>query len=129
MSLLTREVYGANSGSHYLRMYLIKQVPKDARKLEMCFDCSAFQYQLKQNKPFEDHVFQVRNTFKGSQNIRLILPLQTIFLNKKHKDTWSIDEIKEDKISKSSSTYFVSRADPVGHSSKGLVASIGAFVE
>ncbi|KAJ9109518.1 hypothetical protein QFC20_003262 [Naganishia adeliensis] len=61
-------------------MYLIKQVPKDARKLEMCFDCNAFQYQLNQNSHPKDHVFQ------------------TIFLNKKHKDTWSIDEIKEEKI-------------------------------
>lgn len=27
-------------------MYLIKQTPADQRKLEMSFDCSAFQYQL-----------------------------------------------------------------------------------
>ena len=45
----------------------------------------------------------------------LTYSMQTIFLNKKHKDTWSIDEIKEDKISKPFSsgifhknlTYFV----------------------
>ncbi|GJN92087.1 hypothetical protein Rhopal_005116-T1 [Rhodotorula paludigena] len=61
-------------------MYLIKQNPGDPRKLEMCFDCSAFQYQLNQGKPFEDHVFQ------------------TIFLNTKHKKYWSKDEIKKDKI-------------------------------
>ncbi|GAA5827196.1 hypothetical protein JCM11251_001165 [Rhodosporidiobolus azoricus] len=60
-------------------MYLIKE-NEDPRKLEMCFDCSAFQYQLKQNKPLEDHVFQ------------------TIFLNTKHRKYWSMDEIKEDKI-------------------------------
>lgn len=68
----------------------------------MCFDCSAFQYQLDQvcrvtlypagshdlfsdslpqDKPLEDHVFQ------------------TIFLNKKHEHTWTRDEIKKDKIS------------------------------
>jgi hypothetical protein len=67
----------------------------------MCFDCSAFQYQLDkvrqtpqgplarsaplltplQDRPLEDHVFQ------------------TIYLNKKHEDTWSKDEIKKDKIS------------------------------
>lgn len=34
-----------------------------------------------QDKPLEDHVFQ------------------TIYLNKKHEDTWSKDEIKKDKIS------------------------------
>lgn len=65
-------------------MYLIKNNPGDERKLEMCFDCSAFQYQLKeQNKPFDDHVFQ------------------TIFLNKKHQHLWSHKEIREDKISAS----------------------------
>jgi len=68
------------------RMYLIKQNPGDERKLEMCFDCSAFQYQLKeQDKPFDDHVFQ------------------TIFLNKKHQHLWSHKEIREDKISASAS--------------------------
>lgn len=49
----------------------------------MCFDCTAFQYQLDQEKPLEDHVFQ------------------TIFLNKKHEHTWTKDEIKKDKISQS----------------------------
>ena len=67
-------------------MYLIKQNPGDERKLEMCFDCSAFQYQLKEkDKPFDDHVFQ------------------TIFLNKKHQHLWSHKEIREDKISASAS--------------------------
>lgn len=47
---------------------------------EMCFDCSAFQYQLPQDKPFEDHIFQ------------------TIFLNNKHEETWSKHEIRKDKI-------------------------------
>ncbi|KAL7420177.1 hypothetical protein Q5752_005143 [Cryptotrichosporon argae] len=61
-------------------MYLIKQVPGDPRKLEMCFDCNAFQVQLDQDAPLENHVFQ------------------TIFLNKKHQHTWTIDEIKKDKI-------------------------------
>lgn len=62
-------------------MYLIKNVPQDPKLLEMCFDCSNFQYQLKEAKmPFEQHVFQ------------------TIFLNKKNKETWSYDEIKKDKI-------------------------------
>ena len=85
-------------------MYLIKQIPDDPRKLEMCahplslllsheadgarrarrcFDCSAFQFQLDQGKPFEDHVFQ------------------TIFLNKDHEKYWSNNEINKDKISAS----------------------------
>lgn len=50
---------------------------------EMCFDCSAFQYQLDKKKPLEDHVFQ------------------TIFLNNVDEHLWQKDEIKKDKISKS----------------------------
>ncbi|KAJ3782038.1 FAD/NAD(P)-binding domain-containing protein [Lentinula aff. detonsa] len=61
-------------------MYLIKQTPADARKLEMSFDCSAFQYQLPKDAPLEKHVFQ------------------TIFLNNKHVDTWSKNEIRPEKI-------------------------------
>ncbi|GAA5918300.1 hypothetical protein JCM1841_002157 [Sporobolomyces salmonicolor] len=67
--------------SNFKPMYLIKNNPGDPRKVEMCFDCSNFQYQLKeQDKPFEDHVFQ------------------TIFLNKKHEKYWSKDGINPDKI-------------------------------
>lgn len=63
-------------------MYLIKQTPSEPRKLEMCFDCSNFQYQLKdQNLPFDKHIFQ------------------TIFLNKDQDgDKWDINEIDKDKI-------------------------------
>lgn len=62
-------------------MYYIKQVSADSKLVEMCFDCSNFQAQLKdQDIPFEDHVFQ------------------TIFLNKKDEHTWTKDEIRQDKI-------------------------------
>ncbi|EIN12852.1 FAD/NAD(P)-binding domain-containing protein [Punctularia strigosozonata HHB-11173 SS5] len=61
-------------------MYFIKEIPDDPRKLEMCFDCSAFQYQIPEDIPFENHVFQ------------------TIFLNKAHDQTWSKHEISQDKI-------------------------------
>lgn len=64
----------------YLPMYYIKQVPADSRKLEMCFDCTAFQAQLPKDAPFENHVFQ------------------TIFLNKKHNKTWQKHEIAPEKI-------------------------------
>jgi hypothetical protein len=57
---------------------------RDPRKLEMSFDCTAFQAQLPKDKPFDDHVFQ------------------TIFLNKKHEQTWSMHEIDPAKISTSS---------------------------
>ncbi|OCF70869.1 hypothetical protein I204_08499 [Kwoniella mangroviensis CBS 8886] len=61
-------------------MYLIKQVPKNPRLLEMCFDCTNFQYQLDKNLPLEEHIFQ------------------TIYLNKRDQQTWTKDEIKKDKI-------------------------------
>ncbi|GAA6058502.1 hypothetical protein JCM10212_006941 [Sporobolomyces blumeae] len=67
--------------SKFNPMYYIKQNPGDSRKLEMSFDCSNFQYQLKeQDLPFKDHIFQ------------------SIFLNTKHKQFWSKDEIDPDKI-------------------------------
>ncbi|GAA6038635.1 hypothetical protein JCM8097_009458 [Rhodosporidiobolus ruineniae] len=61
-------------------MYLIKQNYPDPRKLDMCFDCTAFQFQLDQDLPLEDHVFQ------------------TIFLNTDHKQFWTDNEIDKDKI-------------------------------
>jgi hypothetical protein len=71
----------AEGQTNFMPMYYIKNVPADPRKLEMSFDCTAFQAQLPKDKPFEEHVFQ------------------TIYLNKKHEETWSMDEIDEDKIS------------------------------
>ncbi|WRT63367.1 uncharacterized protein IL334_000272 [Kwoniella shivajii] len=61
-------------------MYMIKQVPQNARLLEMCFDCTNFQYQLDKKLPLDKHVFQ------------------TIFLNKKDQHTWTKDEIKKECI-------------------------------
>lgn len=119
------------------RMYLIKQVPKDSRKLEMCFDCNAFQYQLNHKSHPKDHVFQVCLYPVAAQNDKsadsdFVAGEQTIFLNKKHKDTWSIDEIKEEKISMSHlrpANSLCCSLFSVLFSSKGLVASVGALVE
>ncbi|THV01700.1 FAD/NAD(P)-binding domain-containing protein [Dendrothele bispora CBS 962.96] len=61
-------------------MYYIKQTPSDPRKLEMSFDCSAFQHQFSSDLPLERRVFQ------------------TIFLNKKDEEGWSMEEIRKDKI-------------------------------
>ncbi|GAA5922783.1 uncharacterized protein JCM15063_003423 [Sporobolomyces koalae] len=67
--------------SKFNPMYYIKQNPGDSRKLEMSFDCSNFQAQLKEQNPeFKNHVFQ------------------SIFLNTKHEKYWSKDEINPDKI-------------------------------
>jgi len=61
-------------------MYLIKMYPQDLSKLEMCFDCTNYQSQFPPEVPFEKHVFQ------------------TIFLNKRYDNLWSIDEIDKSKI-------------------------------
>lgn len=88
----------AKGEKEFQPMYMIKQVPADPKLLvsipchtiayclysqEMCFDCSAFQYQLDKTKPYKDHIFQ------------------TIFLNNKDEHTWQKDEIKKECISKS----------------------------
>jgi hypothetical protein len=65
----------------------------------MCFDCSAFQYQLDKTKPYKDHIFQ------------------TIFLNNKDEHTWQKDEIKKECISE------LPRRSSADNSSRGLVAS------
>jgi hypothetical protein len=59
----------------------------------MCFDCSAFQYQLDKTKPLKDHVFQ------------------TIFLNNKDEDMWQKNEIKKDTISELYSQEYIAVAD------------------
>ena len=59
----------------------------------MCFDCSAFQYQLDKTKPLKDHVFQ------------------TIFLNNKDEKLWQKDEIKKECISKYRSLTICFRTD------------------
>jgi len=101
-------------------MYMIKQVPADPKLLvsvqviqisfclraqEMCFDCSAFQYQLDKTKPYKDHIFQ------------------TIFLNNKDEHTWQKDEIKKECISKSP------RPSSADNSSRGLVASAVSWLD
>jgi len=61
-------------------MYYIRQQKEDPRKLDMCFDCTNYQAQFPTDVPFDRHIFQ------------------TIFLNKKDKHLWTMDEINPDKI-------------------------------
>ncbi|KAF2839066.1 flavin-containing amine oxidasedehydrogenase-like protein, partial [Patellaria atrata CBS 101060] len=63
-------------------MYLIKMYSQDITRLEMCFDCTNYQAQFPPEMPFDDHVFQ------------------TIFLNEKDRELWSIGEIDESKVIK-----------------------------
>lgn len=57
--------------------YLVKTDQKNPKKIDMSFNLSFYQPQLKDKKPY---VFQ------------------TIFLNKKEQETWTKDEIRKDKF-------------------------------
>ncbi|GAA5827940.1 hypothetical protein JCM5353_007750 [Sporobolomyces roseus] len=62
-------------------MYLIKHEEENPKAVEMSFNCSQFQPQLKlQKKPFRDQVFQ------------------TVFLNDKNRKAWTSNEIEQRKI-------------------------------
>ena len=66
----------------------------------MCFDCSAFQYQLDKVNTSGDRIIEVR-LIKMQEKPMENHIFQTIFLNKKHDETWSKDEIRKDKICES----------------------------
>jgi len=66
--------------SEFKPMYFIRQQAEDPKKLDMCFDCSNYQFQFPKDQPFDSHIFQ------------------TIFLNNKDEKMWSINEIDENKI-------------------------------
>ncbi|GAA5950031.1 hypothetical protein JCM3765_004170 [Sporobolomyces pararoseus] len=62
-------------------MYFVRHNDADAKKIEMSFNCSQFQHQLKeQNKPLQDQIFQ------------------TVFLNDENKSSWTKNEIQANKI-------------------------------
>ncbi|GAA5838422.1 hypothetical protein JCM3766R1_005541 [Sporobolomyces carnicolor] len=62
-------------------MYFVRHNDEDARKIEMSFNCSQFQHQLKrQNRPLRDQIFQ------------------TVFLNDDHKSSWTKSEIRSGDI-------------------------------
>jgi hypothetical protein len=68
-------------------MYFTKSYAQDPTKIEMSFDCSNYQHQFRMDHgaevapvPFQNHVFQ------------------SIFLDKRNKQLWTIDEIDRSKI-------------------------------
>ncbi|PHH80020.1 hypothetical protein CDD80_3149 [Ophiocordyceps camponoti-rufipedis] len=77
---------GSGSGG-FQPMYYTFSYQQDPRLIEMSFNCSNYQHQLK--KANEDA--------KGS---RFEPVYQTIFLNKKLKHLWTIDDIDESKVLK-----------------------------
>ncbi|KZF21293.1 flavin-containing amine oxidasedehydrogenase-like protein [Xylona heveae TC161] len=73
--------------SGYRPMYFTHSYPQDMQKIEMAFDCTNYQHQFRQEQdadkppqPFDQHIFQ------------------SIFLDKTHRELWTIDEIDKDKI-------------------------------
>ncbi|PMD43349.1 flavin-containing amine oxidasedehydrogenase-like protein [Hyaloscypha variabilis F] len=73
--------------SGFRPMYFTKSYAQDPTKIEMSFDCSNYQHQFRMDHdaevapvPFQNHVFQ------------------SIFLDKRNKQLWTIDEIDRSKI-------------------------------
>ncbi|KAE8447365.1 hypothetical protein EG329_010779 [Mollisiaceae sp. DMI_Dod_QoI] len=76
-----------NEPSGYRPMYYTKSYTQDPKKIEMSFDCSNYQHQFRMDHnaetapiPYDRHVFQ------------------SIFLDKRNRDLWTIDEIDESKV-------------------------------
>lgn len=76
-----------NEPSGYRPMYYTKSYPQDPKKIEMSFDCSNYQHQFRMGHdaetapvPYDRHVFQ------------------SIFLDKRNRELWTMDEIDERKV-------------------------------
>jgi len=75
---------GETSDGPFKPMYYTFSYQQDPKLIEMSFNCSNYQHQLKQANEDEPEKYQ---------------PVyQTIFLNKKMKHLWTMDEIKEAKV-------------------------------
>ena len=76
-----------DESSGYRPMYFTKSYIQDPEKIEMSFDCSNYQHQFRLDKGtdmtggrYKNHVFQ------------------SIFLDKRNKQLWTIDEIDQSKV-------------------------------
>lgn len=77
---------GTDSSGGFRPMYYTFSYQRDPRLIEMSFNCSNYQHQLKQANSSAGDAFE---------------PVyQTIFLNKIQKHLWTIDEIDESKVIK-----------------------------
>ncbi|KAH7308204.1 hypothetical protein B0I35DRAFT_443122 [Stachybotrys elegans] len=77
---------GEGDSDGFRPMYYTFTYQQDPRLIEMSFNCSNYQHQLKNANAKTDHAYE---------------PVyQTIFLNKKQKHLWTIDKIDESKIIK-----------------------------
>jgi len=68
-------------------MYFTKSYARDPTKIEMSFDCSNYQHQFRIDHDTEIAPVQFQNHV-----------FQSIFLDKRNKQLWTIDEIDESKI-------------------------------
>ncbi len=73
--------------SGYRPMYYTHSYPEDMQKIEMAFDCTNYQHQFRMDHdadkppiPYDNHVFQ------------------SIFLDNRHSNLWTIDQIDSDKV-------------------------------
>jgi len=73
--------------SGFRPMYFTKSYKEDPKKIEMSFDCTNYQHQFRMDHEvevapvvFENHVFQ------------------SIFLDKRNRELWTIDEIDDGKV-------------------------------
>ncbi|KAI9884128.1 MAG: hypothetical protein M1823_004100 [Watsoniomyces obsoletus] len=76
-----------NEASGFRPMYYTKTYPEDPQKIEMSFDVTNYQHQFRMDHgleippvKYENHIFQ------------------SIFLDKRNRHLWTIDEIDKDKI-------------------------------
>lgn len=73
---------GEDGGAGFQPMYFTYSYPQDKRLIEMSFNCSNYQHQFRGESKNKDPVYQ------------------TIFLDKKRQDTWTMGDIDESKIIK-----------------------------
>ena len=73
--------------SGYRPMYYTRSYLEDPQKIEMSFDCTNYQHQFREDRepgkapiPYDNHVFQ------------------SIFLDKRNRHLWTIDQIDESKV-------------------------------
>ena len=71
----------------YRPMYYTKSYAQDPQKIEMSFDCTNYQHQFRM-----DHGAEVAPVEQENH------VFQSIFLDKRNRDMWTIDEIDETKV-------------------------------
>ncbi|KAI9826230.1 MAG: hypothetical protein M1819_007397 [Sarea resinae] len=74
-------------------MYYTHSYPQDMQKIEMAFDCTNYQHQFRQDPADPSNVGPEKAPIPYDRHI-----FQSIFLDKNHRDMWTIDQIDKEKI-------------------------------